>query len=578
MQLKLTLITGRSLSQGVSVEDKFEREYLESVAVAALDEDDMKRLGVREGGRVKIRSAFGEVVVRAVRSKLPCKGVVFVPMGPWANALTSPYTDGSGMPTLKGLEVEVAPTDEEVTPVERLLAGMGRRPLKAVEASGAEDPEGVEGRKVVRHFVCSFCGCLCDDLEVVVSRGRVVEVRGACPLGRAKILGYARNRILHPYVREGNGLRRVSLKEAVRRAAEILVNAKYPLLFGWSSTSVEAIERGLELAELVGGVMDNTSVICHGPTIQALQEVGLVTSTLGQVKNFADLIIYWGCNPLEAHPRHMSRYSAMARGVYRRSRRERKVVVVDVRRTSTARLADVFVKVEPGRDYELISALRMAVRGLDIERDEVAGVPVEQVYELAEIMMSCRFGVVFYGLGVTMTAGKSRNVEELSRLVQDLNEWTKFVLIAMRGHYNVTGANQAFTWTTGYPYSVDFSKGYPRYNPGVTSATDLLLEGSVDAALIVASDPIAHLPRECVRHLLEIPLITIDPKWSLTASVSDVIIPSAVTGVECGGTAYRMDKVPLRLKKAVDPPKGVLPDYEVLEMIISEVRRLKGAG
>jgi len=595
--LKLVLVTGRSIRQGMFVEDKFSREYAESVAIVKLDRKDMERLNIKEGDRVRVKSKFGEVIVKAVESKTSCEGVAFIPMGPWANMLTDPDTKGSGMPTLKGIEVEVSPTTKEVSPIEVLIEKTyGKKVLR--EAKSIPLNPGGNGTKTIKYVTCGFCGCLCDDLEVTVSGNKIVSVRNACALGRSKILNYHENRVLSPYIREGGTLREVSLEEAIKRASEILVEAKYPLLFGWSCTSVEAIKRGLELAELVGGVIDNTSVICHGPSIQALQEVGMVTSTLGKVKNYADLIIYWGCNPSNAHPRHMTRYSALSRGVYRKSRKERKVIVVDVRYTDTARLADLFIRVKPGHDYELVSALRMVVRGYDVEFKEVGEVPVEQIYKLADMMMSCKFGVIFYGLGITMTAGKSRNIEEMSRLVQDLNEWTKFILIPMRGHYNVTGTNQAFAWITGYPYSIDFSRGYPRYNPGVTSATDLLFNGDVDAALIVASDPVAHFPRDYVKHLLEIPLITIDPKWSITASVSDVIIPSAIVGVECGGTAYRMDKVPLRMKRVVespcpmariqsqehvmrrvvDPPEGILPDYKILDLIISEVKKLKGFG
>lgn len=572
--LKLKLVTGRSLKQGEFLGDKFSKEYIDNVAVIELDEKDLKRLGIKEGSRVKVRSPFGEVVVKALKSRFFTEGVAFMPMGPWASAIVDPDTRGSGMPTLKGLEVEISPTSEEITPLRELLGKVSERaPLK--EEFPSEVPQNPGSGRTVKDVVCNFCGCLCDDLEVIIANGKIVDVKRACVLGRSKIMGYSKNRILAPYVRRGGSLVKVDLKEAVKRAAEILVSAKYPLLYGWSSTSTEAIRLGIELAELLGGVFDNTSVICHGPTIQALQEVGIVTSTLGQVKNYADLVIYWGCNPLNAHPRHLTRYSALARGIYVKSRKDRRIVVVDVRYTDTARVADLFIKVKPGHDYELISALRMAVKEYDFEAKEVAGVPQETIYQLADMMTSCRFGVLFYGLGVTMTAGKSRNIEELIKLVQDLNEWTKFVLIPMRGHYNVTGANQACAWTTGYAFAIDFRRGYPRHNPGLTSATDLLLNGDVDAVLVVASDPVAHFPKKAVGHLLEVPVITIDPKWSLTATVSDVVIPSAIVGVECEGTAYRMDGVPLRLKSLIKPPRGVLSDEEVLNLIISKVRRLK---
>jgi len=140
----------------------------------------------------------------------------------------------------------------------------------------------------------------------------------------------------------------------------------------------------------------------------------------------------------------------------------------------------------------------------------------------------------------------------------------------------VTGANTVFTWQTGYPYAVDFSLGYPRYNPGETSVVDILLREESDAALIVASDPVANFPRKAVEHLVSNPLIVIDPHMNATAHMADVVFPSAFVGIEASGTAYRMDHVPLPLKKVVEPPEGILPDEEILKRILHEVRKIKG--
>jgi formylmethanofuran dehydrogenase subunit B len=107
---------------------------------------------------------------------------------------------------------------------------------------------------------------------------------------------------------------------------------------------------------------------------------------------------------------------------------------------------------------------------------------------------------------------------------------------------------------------------------GVTSATDLLANGDVDAVLVIASDPVAHFPRKAVEHLSKIPVIVIDAKWSLTTAFADVVIPGALVGIECEGTAYRMDEVPIRLKKIVELPPGILPDSEVLGRLVERVR------
>lgn len=571
--LAVTLVTGRTIEQGRGKDaGKLTDEYRKAASTLRLNPNDLKKLGVGSGAAVKIKTRYGEVVVQAVPSNDLPEGVAFMAYGPWANAVIGPQVDGTGTPLYKGVPAEVTPTDAPVpSQIELAEALFGKKPLAKPQRLKARP--GVAG--TFSSVVCAFCGSLCDDLEVEVKDGLVKTVKRACALGTAKFVEHSTNRVLKPYIRKGGELKEVSLGEAIKRAAEILASAEYPLLYGWSNTSCEAIALGVELAELTGGLMDDTTVVCHGPTALATHETGTVKATLGQIKNRADLVIYWGSNPLHAHPRHTVRYS-LAKGVYVKERKERKVVVVDVRETPLAKTADMFIRVEPGKDFELLSALRMLLRDYDIEADKVAGVPIEKVYELLEMMRTAKFGVIFLGLGLTESRGKSRNLEEAIRLVQDLNDWTKFVLLAMRGHYNVTGANQVKLWLTGFPFAVDFRRGYPRYNVATTSAVTALANGDVDAAFIIASDPIANFPAEAAKHLTEIPLIAVEPKWSLTASLADVIIPSAFVGIEAEGSAYRMDGVPLRLKKLVDPPPGVPTDVEVLEMLIKEVKKLKG--
>jgi len=430
--------------------------------------------------------------------------------------------------------------------------------------------------KIINNVVCTVCGCCCDDLEVKIKDGKIVEVKNACAVSLSKFQNYnGKERIVKPLIKENGEFKECDLKEAIEKASKILAEAKYPLIYGLSLTSTEAIGKAVELAEALGGVIDNTTSVCHGPSLIGVHDIGSVTCTLGEVKNRADLIIYWASNPVFSHPRHLARYTVFSKGKFRKERIERKLVVVDVRKTATAKLADMFIQVAPNQDYELLSALRMAVKGEEIYLNEVAGVPTSKIEELADLMISCEFGILFFGLGLTMSLGKSRNIDAALSLVRDLNERTKFLIMPMRGHYNVTGANEVIAWQTGYPFAVDFSQGYPRYNPGETTTIELLTRGECDAALIVGSDPAAHFPVSAVKHLMKIPVITIDPHKNATTLISTVVIPTAITGIEAGGTVYRMDGVPLECKKLVEPPLGLKSDEEIITEILVNVKKLK---
>jgi len=433
----------------------------------------------------------------------------------------------------------------------------------------------------VYDVVCPFCGTLCDDLEVDINikENRVVEVRNGCQIGTKKFFSSnpSEHRYLKPRIKENGSYKEVSWEVAIDKAADILVKAKRPLLYGFSSTECEAQSKGVELAEILSAILDNTASVCHGPSMLAIQDVGAPLSTLGEYKNRADLVIFWGCNPVHAHPRHLGRYSDFVRGYFRRDgRNDRFIVVVDPRNTHTAQIADLYIKVNPNEDYELLNAIRAMVRGVELDGDEVSGVLMEDIKKLVDILKSCKFGVIFFGMGLTQTLAHHRNIDSAICLTRELNDYTKFLLTPMRGHYNVAGANQVFTWNTGYGYSIDFSRGYPRYNPGEFSSVDLLMRDEVDAALIVASDPASNFPAASVKNMFKHPLISIDPHETPTTAFADIVLPAAFAGIECEGTAYRMDKVPLRLRKVKEAPGEVLPDREILERLIHKVKEKKG--
>ncbi|MBW2632354.1 MAG: molybdopterin-dependent oxidoreductase, partial [Deltaproteobacteria bacterium] len=196
--------------------------------------------------------------------------------------------------------------------------------------------------KIVTDVVCPFCGTLCDDLEVSLSDDgkEILEIYNACGIGAAKFLhAQASDRITRPRRRQEDGTwKEISYDEAIDYTAKMLAESKKPLMYGWSSTSCDAQGVGAELGEVVGAVMDNTATVCHGSTLIAVQDVGVPSCTLGEIKNRADRIVFWGCNPAHAHPRHMSRYSIFPRGFFTgKGAKSRKMVVVDPRCTDTAK-------------------------------------------------------------------------------------------------------------------------------------------------------------------------------------------------------------------------------------------------
>ena len=86
------------------IESKNSTMYTDVVAICEFDPEDMEKLGVAEGDTVEVSTDYGSINVKAKKStQYPHKNIIFIPMGPWANCITNPNTDDTGMPSFKGV-------------------------------------------------------------------------------------------------------------------------------------------------------------------------------------------------------------------------------------------------------------------------------------------------------------------------------------------------------------------------------------------------------------------------------------------------------------------------------------------
>jgi formylmethanofuran dehydrogenase subunit D len=129
-KLRVTLVTGRTIEQGVTKErGKFSSEYMESVSICYMDPEDLKKLGIKEKTNILVSTDHGSVVVKALKSlRTPHLGIIFIPYGPWANIVIDPETHGIGMPSLKGIPAEVEPApDKHILSLKELLKEQFRK-------------------------------------------------------------------------------------------------------------------------------------------------------------------------------------------------------------------------------------------------------------------------------------------------------------------------------------------------------------------------------------------------------------------------------------------------------------------
>src|SRR5262245_14251649 len=106
---RFILNAGRTTKQGQQINvGKDHPEYQALVSTMTMHPDDMKEAGIVSGSTVRVRSETGETTFLCKEGRVP-RGMIFVPYGPPTCRIMGQTTDGTGMPTSKGWEVEVEP-------------------------------------------------------------------------------------------------------------------------------------------------------------------------------------------------------------------------------------------------------------------------------------------------------------------------------------------------------------------------------------------------------------------------------------------------------------------------------------
>ncbi len=402
-------------------------------------------------------------------------------------------------------------------------------------------------------ITCTGCALLCDDIDVVVENNRIKEVKNACRRGAARIRGCV-NR-LSPSINQKSA----DIDGAIKKAAEVLRNANSPMLFGWSNSTSEAQVKGIELAKKLKCAIDDTSSFCQGILIEKVLHKKFRTCSLEDVRNRADVLVYWGSDAQDSQPRHLSRFSYFPRGEERQRgyEEDRIAIAIDVRESNTAKICKGhFYRIPLKGDREFILALMDALSG------KVPSYEPKKMLELAGILKKAQFGAIFAGIGLTYSIKNEFDV-----LVSLMDRLPNFHLMPMIGHYNMRGFNEALFKETGFVNRVRFN-GKAVHDERY-SIVEMLQKKSADALLIAGSDPLSSLPRSLTRHLSSTPVICIDPCVTLTSKIASITLPCAVSGVETGGGAVRMDGKVVELSEIIE--NDYLSDEDIIIRLIEEI-------
>lgn len=468
---------------------------------------------------------------------------------------------------------------------------------------------------------CAYCGVGCA-FDAGIRNGRIVNMMpaddGPANQGHACMKGrfgwtynYSRDRLTTPLLRKGDEWEPISWDAALDRIAQELSRIKDadgPDAVAAISSSRGTNEENYLFGKFIRCVMgtnhiDNCARVCHSATVTGMMETLGASAATNSIHDFdqANLIMVVGANPTESHP-------VVGARIKQAHRRGVPLIVIDPRRTELARLADLHLQLKPGTNVALLNAIGQVIakeklldhsfvsrrtEGLEDwlksisdctpeAMEPITGVPAHLVYQAARRYAKSGASLCVHGLGVAEHRWGSHGVIALCNLALATGNIGKpgTGINPLRGQNNVQGASDVGclpTFFAGYQ-SLDDSKlaalhqqitGRPlpaKRGMKTPDMWDAVLAGCLKGLWIIGydvaqTDPNLTKVRQALRHLEF--LVVQDLFMSETAKFAHLVLPGA-SFLEKDGTFTNLERRIQRIRKAVDPPNGVLPDWQVV--------------
>lgn len=367
--------------------------------------------------------------------------------------------------------------------------------------------------------VCPFCAMLCDDLSLPLDNGALTAEKLACTKARAGFSLALDQPRRNPML---NG-REVDWPEAITHAQTLLEAAHLPVFHGLLGDLADC-QGALRLAEHYGGVVDHADGDAMAVALSVFQDSGWITTSLGEVRNRADLFVLLG----DSIDEHLPRF------------RERLFDTTE--RLHTTESAEVVTLA--GNPIDILDEIRTLLHGRPLPA------PLEQASELHTRIRDSRYPVFVPIVDDPPVA--ELIVRAAADLVRLLNDDSRAALLMLSPSIGSATAQHAGTWQGGFGIRTGFAAGYPEQDLHRHAAGRLLTNGEAD--LLVWISTLDAGPRPVCRQ----PSIVIGhPATQFDASPPDVFLPCAVPGVQRGGFMHRADglhMLPLRSLVASDLP------------------------
>ncbi len=403
---------------------------------------------------------------------------------------------------------------------------------------------------------CLGCGCGCDDLTVQVKDGRIVDVAPACPVAQA---WFGDGSVPDAITRSGTP---ASLDQAIAGAASTLrESAGRVLVYLGPELSSQAQRTALAIADLLRARVDTATSRPAATGLLAAQRRGRAAATLAEIRNRADVILFWAVDPRDRYPRFISRFVDATGTHVPAGRKGRRLIAVSVGADRGPPGADMELAIAPSEEIDALSVMRATVLGNTLGS---LSATLQTAAQAATALRDAKYGILVHEAEAASESSNPLRAEGLIALTQALNGPTRAALCSLRAGGNRTGAESVLTSQTGYPMAVDFSQGFPRYKPG-----NRALETPADVAVVLVAGSVAELTTETAAEFGRVPTIVIGPRASQAPFPTHIAIDTGIAGIHEAGTGYRMDEIPLPLRP---PLTGARSSAETLRSLLASLR------
>jgi len=241
---------------------------------------------------------------------------------------------------------------------------------------------------------CPFCSLLCDDLSIRNYSGKLAVERHGCAIA---IKHFERSR---PKVTPTIHGESVSLDEAIKHAASILRKAKQALFAG-SSTDVGGSRELMALAEKSGAIIDHV----HGDGMMnntlVLQNKGWIMTTLGELKNRADLVIFVGTDASSHYPRFFERFIWNQASLAGLKKNARDIVYIGDELNTKAGInpngnKPTLIKCTTREINETVAVVRALLNKTNVQVNNIAPRKLNALKKLVERIQGAQYGVIVW--------------------------------------------------------------------------------------------------------------------------------------------------------------------------------------